>query len=225
MGCLKRATGCLLMLVILAAAAWFTRDYWLDKVPFVRREPKAQSGLSTWQPLTTDGSGRARTALRRLEGRGGPVYANVAPGDLAAYIFQELSGALPTGADSVEAAAIGDELFVRAVVPTTLLGDRRSLGPVAALLGERERVQFGGKLRIVRPGLAEFRVTELKLRDFTLPKALIPRILGQMSRNRPADIAADALPLRTPNHIADVRVANGMVTMYKTVPASPTTTR
>jgi len=221
MGCIARL-GCLVVLALLAVAAWFTRDRWLDRVPFLNREPSAQSRLPSWQPLTTDGSARARTALRRLEGRSGPVYANVAPGDLAAYIFQELSGALPQSADSVEAAAIGDELFIRAVVPTAMFGDRASLGPMATLLGERERVQFGGRLRIIRPGLGEFRVTELRLRDFSLPRPLIPRIVGQMSRNRPPDVAQDALPLRTPDHIADVRVANGMVTMYKTLPATPT---
>jgi hypothetical protein len=224
MRCLGRL-GCLAVLIVLAAAAWFTRNLWRDRVPFFGRDSAAAvtSGSSAWQPLTTDGSARARTMLQRLEGHSGPVYVNVAPGDLAAYIFQELSGALPRGADSVEASAIGDELFVRAVLPTALLGDRKSLGPMAALLGERERVQFGGRLRILRPGLAEFRVTELKLRDFTLPRALIPRIVGQMARNRPADIAAHALPLRTPSHIADVRVANGMVTMYKTLPATTAT--
>ena len=221
MRCLGRL-GCLAFLVILAAVAWFMRDRWLHRVPFINRDTAAAAGNSAWQPLTTDGAARAETALRRLEGRSGPVYVNVAPGDLAAYIFQELSGALPRGADSVEAAAIGDQLLVRAVVPTALFGDRQSLGPVAALLGDRERVQFGGRLRILRPGLGEFKVTELTLRDFSLPKALIPRIVGQMARNRPAEVAMDALPLRTPNHIADVRVANGVVTMYKTLPAPAT---
>lgn len=218
MGCLRKL-GCLGLLIVLAVAGWFTRDRWLHRVPVIGRNPTADA-VPTWQGLSPDGAGRARTALRRLEGRSGPVYVNVAPGDLAAYIFQELSGALPTGADSIEAAAIDNQLFVRATIPTSILGDRKSLGPVAALLGDRERVQLGGTLRIVRPGLGEFRVTELKLRDFTLPKALIPRILSQMSRNRPVDVAPDALPLRTPNHIADVRVGNGIITMYKTVPVT-----
>lgn len=219
MGCLRKL-GCLGLLIVLVVAGWFTRDRWLHKVPIIGRQPSAGNATSTWQALSPDGAARARTALRRLEGRSGPVYVNVAPGDLAAYIFQELSGALPTDADSIEAAAIGNQLFVRATIPTSLLGDRKALGPIAALLGDRERVQLGGTLRIVRPGLGEFRVTELKLRDFSLPKALIPRILSQMSRNRPVDVAPDALPLQTPSHIADIRVGNGIITMYKTVPVT-----
>lgn len=218
MGCLRKL-GCLGLLIVLAIAGWFTRDRWLHKVPIIGRNPTADA-LPAWQRLSPDGAGRARAAIRRLEGRSGPVYVNVAPGDLAAYVFQELSGALPGDADSIEAAAIGNQLFVRATIPTAVLGDRKSLGPVAALLGDRERVQLGGMLRIIRPGLGEFRVTELKLRDFTLPRAFIPRIVGQMSRNRPADVAPDALPLRTPDHIADIRVANGQITLYKTVPVT-----
>lgn len=209
--------GCLVVLALLGVAAWFTRDRWTSRVPWLDRADTTVT-LPGWQPLTPEGAARARTALERLERRGGPVYSNVAPGDLAAYIFQELSGALPEGADSIEAAAIGDRLYVRASIPTALLGDRRSLGPMAALLGEREPVRLGGVLRILRPGLGEFRVTELRLRDFPLPQPLIPRIVGQLSRNRPAGVADDALPLRTPEHIADVRVANGMVTLYKTLP-------
>lgn len=221
MGCLRRL-GCLVVLLALAAAAaWYFRDRWLSRMPFIDRpKPAAERRDSGWERLTPDGAVRARTALRRLEGRSGPVYANVAPGDLAAYIFQELSGAFPSGADSIEAAAIGDQLFVRATIPTSLLGSRESLGPMAALLGDRERVQFGGALRIIRPGLGEFRVTEIRLRDFPLPRPLIPRILGQMSRSRPAEVGADALPLRTPPHIVDVRVANGKVTLYKTLPTA-----
>lgn len=219
MGCIARL-GCLVVLLVLGAVAWFTRDRWIDRIPGISREPSAES-VPTWQALSPDGAARARTALRRLEDTSGPVYANVRPADLAAYVLQELSGALPASADSIEAVAIGDQLFVRATIPTALLGDRKSLGPMAALLGDRERVQLGGTLRILRPGLGEFRITELRLRDFTLPRALIPRIVGQLSRNRPADVAADALPLQTPAHIADVRVANGMVTVYKTLPARP----
>lgn len=213
--------GCLVILAALAVGAWLTRDRWMSRVPFLDRgQPSAESTLPTWQPLTVDGAGRARDALQRMEARGGPVYVNIAPGDLAAHIFQELSGMLPSGADSIEAAAIGDRLYLRATVPTTVLGDRNALGPVAALLGDRERVQFGGVLSVLRPGLGQFRVTELRVRDFALPPPLITRIVGQMARDRPADVPADALPLRTPDHIADVRVANGMVTLYKTLPPS-----
>lgn len=215
MGCLKKL-GCLVVLVLLAIVAWLTRDTWLSAL---RREPSAAGRElgSTWQPLTPDGARRAQAALQRLSSSGGAEYVTVAPGDLAAYIFQELSHSLPSSADSIEAAAIGDRLYVRAVLPTKDLGGTGGLGPLSALLGDRERVQMGGMIRIIEPGLGELQVKEFKIRELTLPRALIPRLIREMARGeRPPELSPDGLPLKTPEYIGDVRVANGQVTLYKT---------
>jgi hypothetical protein len=218
MGCVARL-GCFIVLVLIAAAGWFTRGLWLDRIRSGGRDSVA-TATQTWQQLTPEGARRAETALRRLQTRNGPVFATVAPGDLAAYIFQQLSSALPTDSDSIEAAAIGDRLIVRAVIPTKPFRDQGALGPLGGLLGDRELVQMGGVLRIIRPGMAEFQVKEFKVRDFGIPQALIPRLIRQMSRGeRPPDLSPDGLALRTPEYIADVRVANGAITMYKTLPA------
>ena len=63
----------------------------------------------------------------------------------------------------IEAAAINDRLYVRAVVKTSDLGASGALGPLAALLGDRERIQVGGVIRIIRPGFAELQVKEMKI--------------------------------------------------------------
>src|SRR5687767_12987558 len=102
----------------------------------------AGTTASTWQALTPGGAQRGKTALERLRSPRGPVFLNVAPGDLAAYIFLELSRTLPSSADSVEAGAFGDRLCVRAVIRTSDIGDKSALGPLSMLLGDRERVQL-----------------------------------------------------------------------------------
>jgi len=204
--------GCLVVIAIIAAAAYFTRDKWLAKLPLPGRSSAA---TRVWQPLTVDGAKRAQAALQQLRAPRGAAYADVAPGDLAAYIFQELSHSLPSSADSVEAAAIGDRLFVRAIVRTKDIG-AGALGPLSALLGERERIQLGGTLRIVRPGLAELQVKEMKIGNLSVPGPLIPRIIRQISStNRPPEISQDGLPLQTPNYIGDLRVSDGKITLYK----------
>lgn len=217
MGCLRRL-GCLAVLVVLCIVAFLTRDMWLSKI---RRTPGADSTLlagPAWQPLTAAGAQRAKTSLERLRSTRGPVFLTVAPGDLAAYILQELSRTLPSSADSIEAAAIGDRLCVRAVVRISDLGDKGAMGPVAMLLGDRERLHLCGVLRIIRPGAAELQVKELRIRDFSLPQALIPRLIRQISRGeRPPGLSEDGLPLRTPDYIGDVRVQNGQITIYKAV--------
>jgi hypothetical protein len=144
------------------------------------------------------------------------VYVTVAPGDLAAYIFQEMTRFFPGNADSIEAAAIGDRLYVRAIVATKDLSRSGALGPLSALLGERERVQLGGTLHIIRPGFAELQVKEAKIGNVSLPQALIPRLIRQISPPPLPGLSPDGLPLRTPEYIGDVRVSNGKITLYKT---------
>lgn len=218
MGCMRRI-GCLVTFVVIAIIAFLTRDQWLRILPGGGRREAAgdAANTQTWQALTPAGAQRAKAALDRLSAPNGPVFATVAPGDLAAYIFQELSRSLPSSADSIQAAAIGDRLYVRAVIRTSDLGGKSGLGPFGALLGERERVQLGGVLHIIRPGFAELQVKEFKIRDFGLPQGIIPRLIRQMSRaNRPPELSADGLPLTTPAYIGDVRVSSGRITLYKT---------
>jgi len=222
MGCLRRL-GCLLVLLVLCAAAWLTRDRWMTRF---RGRGATSAATPTWQPLTREGATRASTALRRLSAPTGPAYATVAPGDLAAYILQELSRTLPASADSIEAAAIGDQLYVRAIVPIKDLGGSRTLGPLAALLGDRERIQIGGALRIIRPGQAELQVKELRLKELAIPQPLIPRLIQQISRGeRPPGLSPNGLLLRTPPYIGDVRVSDSKITLYKAPAATPATKR
>jgi hypothetical protein len=213
-GCMKKI-GCLVLLVVLAAAAaWLTRDRW-----YHRGRAGADGPLSTtvvWEPLTSEGAERARTAVASLAQRSGPSFANTRPGDLAAYVFMGISKQLPPSAQDVRAAAIDDRLYVKALVKLSDFGGAKVLGPLAGLLSERDTVQFGGNFEVVRPGLAQFRVREIRLRQLALPTGAIPRLLAQIRRGaRPPGIADDALPLEVPTYIGDVRVSQGKVTLYK----------
>lgn len=220
MGCMRKL-GCLIVVALIAVALFLTRDSWLRVLPG-RHDSTRVAATSTWQALTPVGARRARASLERLRSARGPVYVNVAPGDLAAYIFEELAKSLPPSADSIEAAAINDRLYLRAVIKTSDLGATGALGPLAALLGERERIQLGGVIRIIRPGIAELQVKEMKVGNLSVPSPLIPRLVRQISRGiRPPELAPDGLPLQTPDYIGDVRVSNGNVTLYKTVAGAP----
>jgi hypothetical protein len=116
---------------------------------------------------------------------------------------------------------IGDALYVRAVLPVREIAGTGVLGPLGGLLNDRERLQLGGTFRVIRPGLSEFEVREIKLRDFKVPTGAIPRLVQQISRgNRPEGVAPNALAVTTPRTLADVRIANGRVTLYKTAGAA-----
>jgi hypothetical protein len=149
----------------------------------------------------------------------GPVFGNLSSGDVASYIYQSLAKQLPPSADSIQAAVIGDRLYIRASVRLQDLGGTSSLGPLAGMLGEREEMQFGGTFHIVRPQLAEYEVKDIKIRDLSLPTTMIPRVLRQTERgSRPEGLSPDGLPIVVPAYLGDVRIANGRVTLYKTTP-------
>ena len=214
MNCLARI-GCLTLLCILAVVGWLTRDRWL---PMVGYRTTSSAAGPTWETISDAGAERTRQALERLSRPSGPVFQNLTGGDVASYIFRELARQLPPSADSVQAAVIGERLYLRASVKMSELGGSAVLGPLASFLGERERIQFGGVFRVVRPELAEYAVKEIKLRELAVPSTMIPRLLAKVERgSRPAGVSPDGLPIVIPKFIGDIRVANGRVTVYKTV--------
>ena len=208
-----RTIGCLVVVILAAAAGWMLRD----RVSFGRdADTVAVDTAIVWEPITTEGANRARTAIEELGQRASPVFVSIRPGDVSSYIFVALARQLPPSAENIEAAVIGDRLHVRASVKLSDFGGAGALGPLAGFLGERETMQLGGYFHVIRSGLAEFRVTDLRLRDFNVPSNLIPRLIRNFSKGaRPPGVADNGLPLVVPDYLADVRIANGRVVLYR----------
>jgi hypothetical protein len=210
MGCMRRLG--FLVLVFLAGGAVFL--WFFYERP--RRAAEAAPTAPVWQPLTSAGAERARGAVQALSRPTGPVFTNIAGADLASYILDELTKQLPPSAEELEAAVIDDRLHVRAKMNISDFGGAGGLGPLASMLGDREPVEFGGTLELVRPGLAQYRIKVLRLRELSVPARMIPRLLQRVARGaRPPGLAEDALPLEVPSFIADVRTGQGHVTLYK----------
>lgn len=212
--------GCIRWVVILAAVAvaigfgWMLRERWTANP----RDGSDGAG-EVWRPLSPAAAARARAAVARLDAPRGPVFETLDAVDVASYIFEELAKQLPRSAEDVHAAVIGERMYVMATVRLAELGGATVLGPLASMLSERDTVRFGGVFEVVRPGLAQFRVQEIRIREFPVPTRMIPRLLQQSRRGaRPEGLADDGLALVIPPHIGDVRIANGKVTMYKNVP-------
>ncbi len=190
-GCFK-SIGCLVVAIAFAVGGWFTRDM-LDAAPHgapriirPRRQRRCTRRARGSSPLPRGQCVRGRI-IERLASRNGPVYANVDPADLTAYIIQQLSHQLPESARDVEATVSGDQLLVRCSVNPNDLGDLSQLGPLASMLGDREKVQMGGTLDIVKLGLGEYRLQSFRIHDFALPRAMIPRLIKSYSKGaRPA---------------------------------------
>jgi hypothetical protein len=238
MGCLARL-GCLIVLLVAGAAAYLMRDRWMDKLPgraaqvdTTRVAPgpgdgsvAGRGGSTTaaapsangWTPLTQAGANRTRDALQKLSSPRGPVFVTLAGGDVASYVFIQIAKQMPASTDSFVARVDEDRIRLRARMKTSELGGTVS-GVLGALLGERERVEMGGTLRVIGKGQAEFRVLEVRVKDVGLPDALVGRLVRAVVRGpRPPGLAENGLPIAIPSYIGDVRVSNGRITLYKNV--------
>lgn len=223
MGCLRRL-GCLILVAIVVGIGWFTRDLWLPHRFRRQAAVAASSRPATWEPLSDAGAERARTAITRLGQRQGPVFQTLSGADAASYVIHELAAQLPASADSIQAMVAADHVTMRGTIKLADVGSTASLGPLAAMLGDRAPVQLTGTLRVVEPGLAEFKIEDVKIHDLSVPRPMIPALVKRIARgSRPGGWGAnsplddDALPLPIPRYIAEIRVANGKITLYKNV--------
>jgi len=218
-GCLRRV-GCLFVLAIVAVAAYLMRDRWLPLIPRMGSAPRSTASTGpAWEPVSDEAAARARRAIESLGRRNGPVFVNLTPGDLASYFYIALSEQLPPSADSIEATTIANRLHVRAMISLDDFKAADALGPLAGFVGRRERLQLGGTFAVLRPGLAQFLVEDVRLGHLPIPRGAIPKLLQQVRRGtRPTGVAEHGLPFVIPTYLSDSRVADGKITLYKVVP-------
>jgi hypothetical protein len=228
-GCLRRFIS-LVILAIAAVAAFATRDLWLPKlrsalgasgrVPGATSDSTGAPADTGWRPLSFVDADKGRKALSRITQAGGPAYVSMNAADFAAAVLDSLGAQLPASAESVQVRAVGNEFQVRANVRLGDLGGRAVLGPLGAMVGERERLMLGGSLEPSgTPGVAQFRLTRVKIGDFPIPGAVVPKLITTLNR-RPSAPGVDpaAMAIRLPKGVGDVRVAQGRITIYRATP-------
>ncbi len=218
-GCIGRL-GCLLVIAVVGAIGWFTHDWWWPKVraQFVTAPPAA-TATAKWESLTPEGADRARRAVEQLSQRNGPVFVNIASGDLAAFVLDSVLHGFSPAATDAHVLARDEHLYLKAQVSVADLGGAKALGPLASMVSGKQEMTVRGKLEVLRPGRAQFVVDEISLGELKLPSAAIPQIVGRIAvAQRDSTISPSAIPVHVPKELADVRVAKGKVTLYKTVP-------
>jgi len=219
-GCFRRL-GCLVLLLAAGILAWLNRDR-LEAAyrRFAGGPPAADTSsvirLAAWEPLSPEKATRGQRLVESLSRRTGPAYANLTPGEAASYIFLEVAKQLPASSDEISSSVRDDRLYVRANVALKDFEAAKALGPLASLLGERDTLQLGGSIRVLRPGVGEFQVKDVKLGSFPVPSPVIPRLIGRMRRgDMPEGLSSDALPMKLPLYIGDVRIGGGRITVYR----------
>lgn len=210
--------GCLVLVLVAGAAAFLTRDRWMDKLPW--RSSHAEAGVtaaSGWELISTAGRDRTIGALAEMALPKSRAYVTLSAGDVASYIAHYANFDRQRAADSLMARVEGDQVRLRARVKKSEL--HGTVGSVVGpLLRDREWVEMSGDLHVISKGYAEYRVRDLKVRGLGLPDAAITRLVASISRiTRPPGASENGLPLSIPTYIGDVRVSDGKITLYKNV--------
>jgi hypothetical protein len=223
-GCFRRL-GCLVFLLIIAVIAWFNRGrleetyrrYAGDRISTSPSSSTVAKG--GWEPLTDVKATQGKARVEALSSKTGPVFANLTPGEASSYIFLEAAKQLPSSSQNIETSVKDDRLYVRANVDLKDFGGSAVLGPLAGMLGTRDTVQLGGTIHVLRPGVGEFEVKDVKVGSFPIPTSLIPKLISRMRKGTmPEGLAPDALPMKLPTYIGDVRIGNGRIVVYKNLP-------
>lgn len=183
--------------------------------------------------------------LRPLRRRNGPAYVSLSAKDVAG-LLAPLLAQLPPSAVAAQLALDGDVLLVRTAVSLSDFTGQSAIGAVLgkALVGE-DTLFLAGPIEPVRPGLAQMRVKELRLKGIDVPTRLIPGLVRGLrdaatttsatesksaasskaeragntvvdsGAGAPDGLADDALPVPLPKAVSDVRVVNGKLTLYR----------
>lgn len=221
-GCFRRL-GCLVILLILGVFAWFNRDR-LEATyrRYAGGPPSADTSAvirvtGDWEALSPAKGAVGERKVGSLSARTGPSYVNLSASEAASYILKSVVSQLPGESQQATSSVKGDRLYVRANISLKEIGGAKVLGPLGGLLGDRDTVQLGGTIRVLRAGVGEFNVKEIRVGSFPVPSAVIPRLVSRLRKGEmPAGIANDALLMKMPPYIGDVRIADGRITVYKT---------
>ncbi len=228
MGCITRV-GCLVVVVAAGAGA-----YWLygDRLPSELGRLAGRAGRAVTSDSSTprdrdrgiawasldDATAGGAEAVARLARKDGPAFVTLGAGDLAGFLAAALSRNLPRSSIDPQVAVSGDRVLLRAVVDLRdFAGDGAFGSVIGAAINGRDTLRLSGTLQAIRPGLAQYRVRELRIKGVDVPPRVIPSLVGTLRRRARTDsLAPDALPIPMPRFISDVRVVNGRVTLYRT---------
>ncbi len=209
-GCLTapfKLLGCLGLLAALALG-WMYRDLVLrEGRRLLDRGAPASAAEATGRP----GIRALKTARAKVDSVAGAQTDSVVltPAEVASLMGSGLDPLVRRELDSVRVRLLDDEIALLARLRTARL-PQQAVGPLAVVLRRTEPIEAAGPIRLTEPGLGEWEVRSLRIRDFPLPADLVPGLLARaLGRER-----AEVVPIRMPAGIVEIRVRPQGATLY-----------
>lgn len=209
LGCLTlpfRLLGCL-GLVVLLALGWLYRDRIATELRRLVGDapPAVAADAGRPNPAALASAERKVASMRRA----GADSVTLSADEMASLMADGLDPDVRRQLDSL-AVRLGDgAVVVRARLYTGRL-PTELVGPLSVALRDWETVEAGGPVTVTAPGRAEWEIRQFRLRDFPLPKDLVPRMMARAL----GDSAQRALPVRLPRGVRDLRITPTGVTLY-----------
>ena len=176
------------------------------------------------EALAPDAGARVLT-LRKPTG---PAYVSLSAAEVAG-LLAPLLRQLPPSARTVEISLNRDLLLLRADVALRDFAGEGAFGSIiGAALDGHDTLFLAGALEPVRPGLAQYRVRELRIKGIDVPTRVIPSLATALRRRaryrvpQSDSLAPDALPVPLPSYVSDARVVSGALTLYRAAPGPAT---
>jgi hypothetical protein len=202
MGCLSLPFKLLGSLAVLLAlgVGWLYRDRLSTEVGrLLNHGRSSDSAVAIGRP-GAHALGSAKSKVDSLNGwRADSVV--LTPSEVASLIGAGLNASLRRQLDSLQVELQDGEIAINAKLATARL-PRELTGPLALALREREPVQAAGPIAVVRPGRAEWKVRSFRIRDFPVPRDVVPKLLAKAF----GDTTQSGIPVRIPAGIREIRV-------------------
>ena len=179
MGCLSAPVRLIGWLGVIAALAlgWLYRDR------LIREVRRLLAGHAAAAPVVSGGrpGGRALESARsKVDSLNGWRADSIVltPAEVASLMGSGLQPAFRKQLDSLQVELLEGEVAVRARLRTARL-PKELVGPLGVALRTYEPVQAVGPLRVLGPGTGEWAIRSLRIRDFPLPDAMVPRLVSR----------------------------------------------
>ena len=189
-GCLKGVArlGCLAVIVLAAIAVWWFRD------PIGRHAARWFGRHSTALPPVADTSvgaptpsalASAEAKLEALGRRGGPDSVVLNANETASLIGRGIDWSVRKAFDSLRVELLDGKLAIDTRLDTSVI-PQSELGALKGMLAPREPLRMVGTLRVARPGVARWTVTELSLRGFPFPAPAVTALTRRLAGADPS---------------------------------------
>jgi hypothetical protein len=210
MGCLSAPIRLIGWLGLIAALAFG----WLYRDRLIRGGRRLLTGHAAEAPVVSGGRPGVRalqSARSKVDSLNGWRADSIVltPAEVASLMGTGLDPAFRTQLDSLQVELLEGEIAVRARLRTSRL-PKDLVGPLGVALRTYEPVQAVGPLRVVGPGAGEWAIRSIRIRDFPLPDAMVPRLVSRALD----DPARHTVPWRVPAGVRAIRLRTGSATLY-----------